>query len=60
MAQRVFAQKPSSVSGQTSGDGSPSGPSSVSGKAGVCTEMGMKAMASTMSYRLKLHAVNNI
>ena len=60
MAQRVFAQKSSSVSGHVAVDGSSSNSSSISGKAGVCTEMGMKAMASTMSYRLKLHAVNNI
>lgn len=60
MAQRVFAQKPSSVSGQLAGDGSSSDPSSVSGKAGVCIEMGMKPMAPTMAHRLKLHAWNNI
>ena len=67
MAQRVFAQKPSPVSGRTEGDCSSSGPSSVSGgagladKAGVCiTEVGMKAMALTMSTMLKLYAVNNI
>ena len=63
MAQRVFAQKPSSVSGQTAGDGSSSDPSSVSGKAGkagkagVGTGISMKAIA--LQNRLKLHKVNN-
>ena len=58
MAQRVFAQKPSSVSGQTSGDGSSSvsGEAGMAGKAGVGVERSMKAIA--LQNRLKLHKVN--